>query len=80
MARPAEIAGRKFISKREVAVRYDVTTRSIDRWVKAKLLPASDLVINHRHYWLEAGLDRHDRRSVAERAAAKSQPAPNPIP
>jgi hypothetical protein len=78
MARPVEIAERKFISKRAVALRYDVTVRTVDRWVKAALLPASDLVINHRHYWLEAGLDRYDRRTVAERAAAKGSLAPSP--
>ena len=78
MARPVEIAGRKFVSKRAVADRYDVVVRTIDRWVRDNILPASDLVVNHRHYWLEASLDRHDRRSTTERAAAKSETAPNP--
>jgi hypothetical protein len=74
MARP-EVTGRKFVSKRAVADRYDVVIRTIDRWVKAGILPVPDLVINHRDYWHEESLDRHDRAAVVARAAAKDLPA-----
>jgi hypothetical protein len=77
MARPVEVANRKFISKRAVAERYDVTPRTVDRWTQAKILPAPDLTINHRRYWREAGLDQYDRRCAVERAA-KDQPRPTP--
>jgi hypothetical protein len=76
MTRPVEISNRKFVGKRAVAVRYDVVTRTIDRWVKAKVLPPPDLTINHRPYWNEAKLDQHDRQSVVAHAAAK---VPSPV-
>ena len=63
MARP-EVTGRKYIGKRGVAERYDVTTRTITRWIEAGVLPPPDLRIRDRGYWDEAGLDRHDRASV----------------
>jgi hypothetical protein len=80
MARPVEVSNRKFISKRAVADRYGVVIRTIDRWVKAGFLPGPDLVINHRDYWSEAGLDQHDRAAVATRAAAKGLPAKSAAP
>jgi hypothetical protein len=76
MARPVEIANRKFISKRTVAERYNVVPRTVDRWIEAKILPPSDLQINKRHYWDEAALDRHDRASTTERGATLASATP----
>ena len=64
---------RKFIGKRDVGRRYGVTPRTVDRWLKRKLIPPPDLTINNRHYWSQDGLDRHDRQLVAERAATVKQ-------
>ena len=61
-------SGHCFIGKRDVGRRYGVTPRTVDRWKKQKLIPQPDFTINRRHYWREDGLDRHDRRRVAERA------------
>ena len=69
MARP-EITGRKFISKRAVAVRYGIVPRTVDRWTKAGFLPPSDMVVNHRHYWDEEGLEQHDRERTKHAATA----------
>jgi hypothetical protein len=78
MARPVEVAGRKYLGKPRLSIRYDITTRTVDRWVKAKVLPPPDLVVNNRPYWDEERLDRHDRRMVAEHAAAgKQSPSPS---
>jgi hypothetical protein len=74
MARP-EITGRKYSGKRAVAARYDgKSTRTIDRWVKAGILPKPDLIVNGRPLWADEALDRHDRQAVVARAPAKDQP------
>lgn len=66
MATPPSTSSRKFIGKSKLAVRYDdVTVRTIDRWLEAKILPPPDLVRNGRPFWDEARLDEHDRRTVA---------------
>jgi DNA-binding transcriptional MerR regulator len=68
MSVPTPAPARKYIAKRRVAERYDVTIRTVDRWVEKKVIPPPDLDINNRGYWYEDGLDRHDRQCVAERA------------
>jgi hypothetical protein len=73
MVRP-EVTGRKFSNKRALAIRYGVVPRTIDRWVKAKILPPPDLTINNRDYWYDARIDAHDHASTAARAAAKGLP------
>jgi hypothetical protein len=60
---------RRYITKRSVATRYNVTPRTVDRWKKAKILPPADRTVNGREYWNEGGLDEHDRQLVAELAA-----------
>jgi DNA-binding transcriptional MerR regulator len=60
---------RRYITKRGVARRYDVTPRTLDRWKKTKILPPADRTVNGREYWDETGLDEHDRQLVAELAA-----------
>jgi hypothetical protein len=77
---PVEIGDRKYLGKPRLAIRYDITVRTVDRWIKAKILPNPDLQIRGRSYWDEVALDRHDRRAVAEHAAARNQPDPNPTP
>jgi hypothetical protein len=76
-----EVTGRKFIGKRDVGARYGgVVPRTIDRWIKAGILPAPDLIIRNRPYWDQNALDRHDRHTVAARAAAQvpaAEPASN---
>ncbi len=57
---------KRLIGSRAVGTRYGITQRTVDRWVKAQVLPPPDRKIRNRRYWDEAGLDRHDRRAVAE--------------
>jgi hypothetical protein len=59
---------RKYLPKRGVARRYGVTSRTVDRWKKRKVIPPPDLRRNNREYWLEEALDHHDRQCVAARA------------
>jgi hypothetical protein len=58
---------KKFIGKRQVAVRYgNRAVRTIERWVATRVLPPPDQVINSRWYWTEETLDAHDRqRTIA---------------
>ena len=69
MSFPTSAPARKYIAKRSVALRYGVTSRTVDRWKKAKILPPADRTVNGREYWNEVGLDEHDRQLVAELAA-----------
>jgi hypothetical protein len=65
---PNPTVARRFISTSMVAQRYGVHLRSIARWVARGVIPPPDLTINHRHYWDQAALDRHERERIAERA------------
>jgi hypothetical protein len=42
---------RRLESNRAFAERHGVSTRTIDRWVKAGVLPRPTAVINGRKYW-----------------------------
>jgi hypothetical protein len=64
---------RKLLGRRAVGKRYgDKHPRTIKRWVDAGVFPPADIRIQNREYWYEDALDRHDRKLVAERAAASS--------
>jgi hypothetical protein len=56
----------------DVAARYSVTTRSIDRWRKdPELAFPQPIYINDRKYWSLADLEKWER----ERARGQVQPA-----
>ena len=73
MSIPTSAPTRRYITKRGVATRYNVTPRTVDRWKKAKILPPADRTVNGRQYWNEGGLDEHDRQLVAELAATANE-------
>jgi hypothetical protein len=70
MSSAASVSGRKFIGTRAVAARYNVTTRSIERWMIVRAFPEPHCRIRGRRYWDEAELDKLDRSRVVEHAAA----------
>jgi hypothetical protein len=72
---------RRAHERRAVGQRYGKHSRTIKRWVDTNRFPAPDFCIGDRDYWYEETLDRHDRQSTIERAAAaKSGPArPTPV-
>jgi hypothetical protein len=74
MARP-EITGKKYSGKRAVGERYGGRSpRTIDRWVKAGILPPPDLYMGRHPLWADETLNQHDRQAVIARAAAKGLP------
>jgi hypothetical protein len=56
----------RYLSTARVAQRYDVTTRTIERWEEDEHerldFPEPDLRINHRKYWKLKTLERWERR------------------
>ena len=56
--------GGRHLSTARVAQRYDVTTRTIERWEEDERLdfPEPDLRINSRKYWKVTTLVRWERR------------------
>jgi hypothetical protein len=63
------------LTSRMLCERYNVVTRTIDRWTAAGILP-QPLIINGYRYWDEAEVEQHEReRMSAERTgwAARRQ-------
>ena len=58
---------------RDVCVRYDIVSRTVDRWVEAGILPPP-MFINTVRYWDEDELDRRDAERMAE-ATTRNAPA-----
>ena len=57
-------SARKYLNKPDLADRYNRTVKTIDRWLKLKILPKADLVLNRREFWDEGKLDQHDRETT----------------
>jgi predicted DNA-binding transcriptional regulator AlpA len=59
---------KKKLPTRAVMARYDVSDRTIDRWVANTLLGFPQPIrINRRRYWDESALDAFDESRVGER-------------
>jgi hypothetical protein len=54
-----------------VCARYNVVSRTIDRWVEADILPAP-LVINRRRYWDEEELERREREGMRRKVGGEA--------
>ena len=50
---------------RALCDRYDVVSRTIDRWVQIGILPPP-MIINNVRYWDEDEIDRRDQERMAE--------------
>jgi predicted site-specific integrase-resolvase len=61
-----------FVRRRRLAERYDVTPRTIDRWVRDGRLPAP-IYRGRTPLWDVDELDAHDRQATIERASSKTQ-------
>jgi predicted DNA-binding transcriptional regulator AlpA len=60
---------RRWLSKREVAVRYGVSMRSVERWAASGKFPRGTQLPNKRWYWTDAEIELHERNLVGGEAA-----------
>jgi hypothetical protein len=60
----------KWFSKREVAARYGVHPRSIERWSEAGKFPAGTQFPNTQWYWSIDSIEAHEKSLVGGDEAA----------
>jgi predicted site-specific integrase-resolvase len=63
---------KRMLTKKQMAERYQVTNRTVERWTADKILPAPT-IINKRWYFNEADIEQRER----ERMGAAQQPETN---
>ena len=51
-----------------ICERYDIVSRTVDRWVERGILPPP-LIINGRRYWDEAEIEQREREGMKPSAA-----------
>jgi hypothetical protein len=54
----------KMLPTRSICARYDVTSRTIDRWLQAGVLPLP-IRIRNRRYWRESDLVQSERKGMS---------------
>jgi len=80
MARP-EITGKaiqRWFSKSQLASRYNVCTRSIERWVKGGKFPVGVRMPNGRWAWSDIAIEAHERSLVGGRQPLSTEPELEP--
>jgi len=66
----------RYYSRTELAERYRVSDRTIDRWRDAGLYPQPDLILpNGAPRWSDGAVIAHERGSVAKHAKPESDAA-----
>lgn len=60
---------RRWLSKRELARRYGVHPRSIERWSESGRFPRGVQLPNKRWYWTDLEIEQHERNLVGGGAA-----------
>ena len=53
-----------------VRSRYNVTSRTVERWLVAKLLPPPTLRIGDRRYWSRRTLEAFERERIGKSSTA----------
>jgi predicted DNA-binding transcriptional regulator AlpA len=73
----------RWFSKRQVAERYGVCMRTVERWAESGRFPRGIRLSNKRFYWLDDVLMNYERslvgggaRAAIEQAAAAEAAAP----
>jgi predicted DNA-binding transcriptional regulator AlpA len=61
---------RRWLSKRQVAARYGVHPRSIERWSESGKFPRGTQLPNKRWYWTDLEIEAHERGLVGDGAGA----------
>jgi predicted DNA-binding transcriptional regulator AlpA len=59
----------RWFSKRQLAERYGVHPRSIERWSESGKFPRGRLLPNKRWAWTDAEIEAHERNLVGNGAA-----------
>lgn len=59
----------RLVPARGVAIRYGVSLRTLDRWLKRKVIPPPDRIINDRRYWYLESLETADRQHTLNAGA-----------
>jgi predicted site-specific integrase-resolvase len=54
----------RWFSKREIAGRYGVSMRSVERWVDGGKFPAPTRMPNGRDYWPDTTIEAHEQNLV----------------
>jgi predicted DNA-binding transcriptional regulator AlpA len=60
----------KWFSKRQVADRYGVSMRSIERWAESGKFPRGTQLPNNRWYWADLEIEAHEKSLVGAGEAA----------
>jgi predicted DNA-binding transcriptional regulator AlpA len=62
----------RWFSKRELAQRYGVSTRSIERWSESGKFPRGRQLPNNRWFWTDREIEEHERSLVGGGEATAS--------
>jgi hypothetical protein len=73
---PAQTQIVRYFSKRQLANRYNVCPRSIERWVQNKKFPPGVQLPNGHWAWPDVVVEEHERNFAAGRQLPKSANAP----
>jgi hypothetical protein len=59
----------RFYAKRDLAARYSIGVRSLERWIVRKRFPPPDIELpNGRKRWSDATVEAHEKASVVTAA------------
>jgi predicted DNA-binding transcriptional regulator AlpA len=61
----------RWFSRRDLAARYGVCTRSIERWAQSGTFPRGRQLPNHRWAWTDTEIEAHERSLVGSAEAAE---------
>jgi hypothetical protein len=62
---PSETKISRWYSKRQVADRYSVSTRTVDRWRESKRFPIGTQMPTGRWYWSSCDIEKYEQQLVA---------------
>jgi len=64
----------RWYSKRQLADRYSVSTRSIERWTEAGKFPAGTRMPSGHWYWSDLDIEEHERKLTGARHPKSTDP------
>lgn len=70
----SETRPKRKLRTQSLCARYDITSRTVDRWVQTGILPPP-MIINHVRYWDEDEIDRRDQERMVEQKPRQDEAA-----